>query len=121
MESNMEQEIKVEKYGATMSISHEQVAGVKRDFWHMQGAVWDKRYKRKVLSKTWIPVNEETLTKFKELEIRLVEVEDELYELGAERENGGYWEAPEGRYEIEYAETDEEWVERCKQLDTDAK
>lgn len=117
----MENQLKVQKFGATLPICREQVSGVTRGYWHMRGMVIDSRYRRKVLSKTWVPVNKETLAKFKDLEVKLSEVEDELYELGAERDNGGYWEAPEGHFDIEYAETEDEWVERCKQLDAELK
>ena len=85
--------------------------------WEYVAAYTNPAYRRKVVKRTWVPVDEKALAKYKELEEALAAIEDDLYELGAERENGGYWEPPTGHYEYVYGETHDEWVARCTQLD----
>lgn len=115
--SKVASNIKVYKQGVTIRLTHEQALENKLMHWEFVAAYTNPAYRRKVVKRTWVPVDEMALAKYKELEEALTAIEDDLYELGAERENGGYWEPPTGHYEYEYGETHDEWVARCAQLD----
>lgn len=117
----MEQEIKVVKYGARMPFSLEQLEMGQQMRWSWKAA-FDSRYEREVLETVFIPTVPAKIDKFDELHEQLSQIESQLRELGAYYDSDEEsWDMPAGEYEYIYGETNEEWIERCKQLDADAK
>lgn len=109
--------MKVTKVGATLPFSREVLRQHDLMRWEYVEPFHNPAYRRKVTSKTWVPVTEEELAKYDQLIRALTTIEDDLYELGAEKDYGGEWEPPTGHVDIEYAETKEEWEARCIELD----
>lgn len=109
--------MKVAKVSATIPFSREVLRQHDLMRWEYVEPFYNPAYRRKVTSRTWVPVSEEELAKYDQLIRALAAVEDDLCALGAEKDNGGEWEPPTGHVDIEYAETEEEWEARCIELD----
>lgn len=109
--------MKIKKIGVTMSYTQEQMLweADNETRWHIKGMWGDTRYQRLGMKKVWIPTPTTSRAAFESLLRELAPIEDELYELGADREEG--WYLPEGSWETTYTETKEVWLARCADLD----
>lgn len=115
----MEQEIKVMKYAARMPFTLEQLELGQHMRWAWK-ANFDSNYEREVLESVFIPTDPATIEKFDALSEQLSQIESQLRGLGAEYDSDSEsWDISAGEYDFTYAETEEEWIERCKQLDAE--
>lgn len=77
--------------------------------------VYDTRYRRMQGERRWVETEKSIMRKYEALQEQLSVIEEELYELGADHEGG--WYMPEGKWVVDYLETEEEWYDRCIELD----
>lgn len=109
--------MQVIKYGVNMPFSLESLEIGKQFGWGYK-ASHDARYKRELVSKTWVPTPQDTVDKYNELTLQLNKLHTELETLGAEQDyEDGSWTLEQGHYDYVYSETEEEWKARCEALD----